>query len=218
MACRAVYKFLSAQATDESGYATSPVWSVVDGPWKLSAFSPTGTDTFVPNKSYSGSPKPRLSAVTFVPYTSDTTEFTALKAGSADVSEPLLGLPLGDLPQKPANSPVPSASLLPGYTLAPQYSFGINYYQPNFKSPAVGSLFKQLYFRQALEHVVDQQGIATAVFHGYAVPGTEAVPAFPPSSWIPAIQKENGGNGPYPFNVAAAKSLLTATAGWWSAG
>jgi peptide/nickel transport system substrate-binding protein len=212
-ACKAVYKFLAAQAADESSYASSPIWGVVDGPWRLSAFSATGTDTFVPNKSYSGSPKPKLSAVAFVPYTSDTTEFTALKSGSLDVSEPTTGLPLGDMPQKPAGSPVPSAGLLPGYTLAPQYNFAINYYQPNFKSPAVGSLFSQLYFRQALEHLVDQQGIAKAVFHGYAVPGTGSVPALPPSSWIPATQTENGGNGPYPFNVAAAKSLMTGH-GW----
>jgi hypothetical protein len=54
---------------------------------------------------------------------------------------------------------------------------------------------------------------AKAVFHGYAVPGTGTVPAYPPSKWIPAIQKENGGNGPYPFSVATAKSPLTSH-GW----
>lgn len=216
-ACEAVYKFLAAQVKATSSYATSPLWSVVDGPWKLSVFNSTGADTFVPNKSYSGSPKPRLSAVSFVPYTNDTTEFTAMKGGSLDVSEPLTGLPLGDLPQKPAGSPVPPASLLPGYKLAPQYTFAINYYQPNFKNPAVGSLFGQLYFRQALAHLLDQQGIARAVFHGYAVPGTGAVPAFPPSAWVPAAQKANGGAGLYPFSVAAAKSIM-ASHGWVMAG
>ena len=37
-------------------YATSPLWSVVDGPWKLSHFSTTGNVTMVANKAYSGSP------------------------------------------------------------------------------------------------------------------------------------------------------------------
>jgi hypothetical protein len=37
----------------------------------------TGRGTFVPNASYSGSPKQKLSALTFVPYTSPTAEYTA---------------------------------------------------------------------------------------------------------------------------------------------
>ena len=211
--CKAVYKFLSAQAKNESSYAGSRIWGVVDGPWKLSAFSSTGHDTFAPNTRYSGNPKPKLYSVKFVPYTSPTAEFTALKSQSVDMSEPLIGLPEGDLPPKPANSAVPSSSLLAGYTLKPQYAFAINYYQPNFKNPATGPMFAQLYFRQALEHLIDQRGIARAVFHGYAVPGSGTVPAYPPNKWIPAVQKENGGNGPYPFSVAAARSLMTSH-GW----
>jgi peptide/nickel transport system substrate-binding protein len=211
--CAAVYNYLSAQAKNEAGYTTSPLWAVVDGPWKLSSFSPTGNDTLVANKSYSGSPKPKLSAVQIVSFTSPTAEFTALKSGSVDVSEPTIGLPEADLPQKPANSAVPPASLLPGYTFMPQYLFQINYYQPNFKNPTVGPMFSQLYFRQALQELIDQQGISTAVFHGYAVPGTGTVPAYPPSAWIPAIQNENGGDGPYPFSVSGATALLTSH-GW----
>src|SRR5580693_6329822 len=37
--CAAVFNFLSAQAKDATSYATSPVWGVVDGPWKLSSYS-----------------------------------------------------------------------------------------------------------------------------------------------------------------------------------
>ena len=33
--CKAVYTFLTAQAKQSSTYATSPLWSVVNGPWKL---------------------------------------------------------------------------------------------------------------------------------------------------------------------------------------
>ena len=43
--CKAVYTFLTAQAKNASTYATSPLWSVVDGPWKLSSFSTTGNVT-----------------------------------------------------------------------------------------------------------------------------------------------------------------------------
>ncbi len=82
--CKAVYSFLSAQAKIASTYATSPLWSVVDGPWKLSSFNTNGNVTIVPNKAYSGSPKPKLSAVKFLPYTADSAEYTALKTGELE--------------------------------------------------------------------------------------------------------------------------------------
>ncbi len=216
--CKAVFNFLNAQAKDTSSYASSPIWSVVDGPWKLSAFSSSGNDTLVPNPKYSGSPKPQLSALQYVPYTSDTTAFTALKSGSLDFSLLGLGIPPSDLTPKPANSALPATNPLgSGYTLKPMYVFGITYYQINFKNPTLGPAFKQLYFRQALQLLLDQKGIATAVLHGYAVPGTGAVPPYPSSQWIPPVQNSNGGAGPYPFNVAKATSLLTSH-GWKNVG
>ena len=44
-----VYDYLNTQATDVASYASSPLWSVVDGPWKLQSFTTTGEVTFVPN-------------------------------------------------------------------------------------------------------------------------------------------------------------------------
>src|SRR5215831_11675966 len=54
--CAAVNAFLTAQSKQAATYATSPLWSVVDGPWKLTSFSTTGNVTMVPNTKYSGSP------------------------------------------------------------------------------------------------------------------------------------------------------------------
>ena len=99
--CKKVYTFLTAQSKQAATYASSKLWSVVDGPWKLSAFSTTGNVTMVPNKAYSGSPKPELSAVKFVPFTDDATEYTALKTGQLDVGN----IPSQDLPPKSASSP-----------------------------------------------------------------------------------------------------------------
>ncbi len=59
--CKAVYAFLAGQAKNTATYVSSPIWSVVDGPWRLSSFSSDGDDTFVPNSRYSGSPKPTIS-------------------------------------------------------------------------------------------------------------------------------------------------------------
>src|ERR1700733_12813040 len=60
--CAAVFNYLNTQSKDLSTYATSPIWSVVEGPWKLSSFNADGHLSFVPNKSYSGPVKPKLSA------------------------------------------------------------------------------------------------------------------------------------------------------------
>jgi len=212
--CKAVYTFLTAQSKIASTYATSPLWSVVDGPWKLSSFSTAGQVTMVPNKSYSGAPKPKVAAVKFVPYTSDTAEYTALKTGQIDVGY----IPTQDLPQKPANSWVPATNPLgSSYYLEPFLDYGIQYSQPNFNNPQVGYLVRQLYIRQAMQYAEDQPGISKAIWRGYAAPDAGAVPTVPANQFEPAIEKENGGQGPYPYDPAKAKSLLTSH-GWSEVG
>jgi peptide/nickel transport system substrate-binding protein len=212
--CKAVYTFLTAQSKIASTYATSPLWSVVDGPWKLSSFNTDGNVTIVPNKDYSGSPKPKLSAIKFVPFTSDAAEYTALKTGSVDIGY----IPTADLPQKPANSYLPSVNPLgSSYNLEPFLDYGIQYSQPNFNNPQVGYLVRQLYIRQAMQYAEDQPGISKEIWRGYATPDAGPVPTVPSNQFEPAIEKENGGQGPYPFDPAKAKSLLTSH-GWSEVG
>jgi len=209
--CKKVYEFLTAQSKQAKTYATSKLWSVVNGPWKLSSYSTTGNVTMVPNKAYSGSPKPQIDAIKFLPYTDDATEYTALKTGQIDVGY----IPSADLPPKAANSAVPATNPLgSGYNLQPFYSFGIYYAQPNFNNPQVGFMIRQLYMRQALQSVFDQPGIDKAIFRGYAVPNSGPAPNLPPGNqWQPAAQRLNNSQGPYPFSISKAKSLLTSH-GW----
>jgi peptide/nickel transport system substrate-binding protein len=212
--CVAVYNFLAGQAKAAATYATNPVWGVSDGPWKLSAFNTNGNVTFVPNPRYSGSPKPTLSAFKYVPFTSDSAEYTALRTGQVDVGY----IPSQDLPQKPLSLVLPTTSPLGGnYTLEPDYSDMISYFQPNFNNPTMGAVFKQLYIREALQETVDQNGIDEAIWRGYAYPTSGPIPNQPPSQWIPAVQHNNGGQGPYAFNIANAKALL-ASHGWSAVG
>ncbi|MGA8455923.1 MAG: ABC transporter substrate-binding protein [Streptosporangiaceae bacterium] len=212
--CKAVYTFLTAQSKIASTYATSPLWSVVDGPWKLSSFNTNGNVTIVPNKAYSGSPKPRLSAVKFLPYTADSAEYTALKTGELDVGY----IPTQDVGQKPANSWLPATNPLgSSYYLEPFFSYGIEYAQPNFNNPQVGYLVRQLYIRQAMQSAENQPGISTAIWRGYATPVSGPVPTVPTNEFLPAIQKENNGQGPYPYDPAKAKALLTSH-GWSEVG
>jgi peptide/nickel transport system substrate-binding protein len=212
--CKAVYTFLTAQSKISSTYATSPLWAVVDGPWKLSSFNTNGNVTVVPNKDYSGSPKPQLSAVKFEPFTADSAEYTALKTGDLDVGY----IPTQDLAQKPTSSPLPTSNPLgSAYYLEPFFSYGIEYAQPNFNNPQVGYLVRQLYIRQAMQYAEDQPGISKEIWRGYATPVSGPVPTVPSNPFVPAIQKENGGQGPYPFDPSKAKALLTSH-GWSEVG
>src|SRR5215831_3306511 len=213
--CKAVNTFLTAQSKQAGTYATSPLWKVVDGPLKLSSFSTTGNVTMVPNTKYSGSPKPKLSAIKFVPFTADSAVYTALKTGQVDIGR----IPSEDLPPKPANASVPATNPLgSGYNLQPLSPFGISYAEPNFNNPAVGFMVRQLYIRQALQEVFDQPGIIKAIWRGYALPGSGPAPNTPPGNqWIPNIQTQNNGQGPYPFSIAKAKAALTSH-GWSEVG
>jgi peptide/nickel transport system substrate-binding protein len=168
----------------------------------------------VPNPAYSGSPKPTLSAIKLVPFTDDTAEYTALKTGSVDVGY----IPSADLPPKSAGSPIPTTNPLgSGYTLQPFYNYGIEYAQPNFNNPTVGFMVRQLYIRQALQSIVDQPGISKSIFRGYATPTTGPAPTGVANPYVPPAQTANGGQGPYPFSISKAKSLLTSH-GWAESG
>jgi peptide/nickel transport system substrate-binding protein len=215
--CDAVFNFLTAQAKDDKTYATNPIWGVVDGPWKLSSFSTNASGpvtSFVPNTAYSGSPKPQLAKFTYYAYPDYPTEYAAIKTGELDYGY----VPPQDLAPVSGSETLPSTNPLGnGYTLSAAYSFGIQYYLMNFNNPTVGPAFKQLYVRQALQELIDQQGMISSVDRGYGYPTSGGVPTPSGDQWIPAVQDLNGGQGPYPFSVANATSLLTSH-GWKEVG
>lgn len=206
--CKAVYDFLVSQAKDLKSYATSKIWGVVDGPWKLKSFDAAGNYSVVPNPTYSGSPKPRLDEVKFLPFTTDSAEYNVLKAGgTVDIGY----VPSQDLTQKPSGSDVPSSNPLgAGYYLKPGFGWQFNYYTPNFNNPTLGPAFKQLYVRQALALTLDQPLVVEKAFKGYGYPNFNPVPLRPDSQWLSPAAKQGT---PYPFDPDKAKSLLTGH-GW----
>jgi peptide/nickel transport system substrate-binding protein len=215
--CAAVYAFLSAQAKNAKTYATNPIWGVVDGPWKLSSFSSAAAGpvtSFAANTAYSGSPKPQLAGLTYYAYTDDAAEYAALKAGRLDVGY----VPYRDLAPVSGNQTLPSVNPLGGaFNLGTAYGFGIEYVPINFNNPQLGPAFKQLYVRQALQELVDQEGMVRTIARGYGYPTSGAVPSQPADPWTPAIQNSNGGQGPYSFSIANATSLLVSH-GWQNVG
>jgi peptide/nickel transport system substrate-binding protein len=209
--CTAVYNYLNTQAKNLGGYVSSPLWRVVDGPWQLSAFNADGHVTMVPNKSYSGPVKPSLSAFELVPFTTEAAEYDVLRAAGSGQQKIDVGyIPTVDTPPKPAGAAT-GANPVPGYTLTPWYTWGISYYVVNLHSTTGnGPINRQLYFRQALAQLLNQQALISGPLRGYGVPTVGPVGNTPVTSFLSAAGKAGP---PYTYNPAAAKSLL-ASHGW----
>ena len=196
-----IFNFLTAQNKSLSTYATNPLWQVVDGPYKLSAYNTTtGGFTMVPNTTYGGPHVTPMSTFQGVPFTSNTAEFNAIKAGSIDVAY----VDFNDVPQ------LPEVQRL-GYNYFGMPDFGMNFGNYNFKDTTgdFNNIIAQLYIRQALAHLVDHQGWITAFMHGAGAPAYGPIPAYPQSPYLPA----NAATNPYPFSVSTAVSLLKSH-GW----
>ena len=96
--CAAVWSYLTGQASHSDTYASNPLWQIVDGPWRLSAFNADGHVTFVPNQSYSGPVKPKLAAFQELPFTTDAAEYDVLRSPSSSSKIDVGYLPTQDAP------------------------------------------------------------------------------------------------------------------------
>jgi peptide/nickel transport system substrate-binding protein len=208
--CAAVYKYLDAQSRNLNGYVSSPLWSVVDGPWKLTSFNASGYVAMVPNKSYSGTDKPHLAQFEELPFTTDAAEYNVIRSPSSSSKIDVGYIVPEDLPAKPAGAAV-GGNPLSGYTLAPWNDWGISYYVTNFQD-SIGdhaAIFKQLYFRQVLAYLQNGQSVVQGPLKGYGSLTTGPVASSPKTSWLSPQQ----GSEAFPYNPAKAKSLLTSH-GW----
>lgn len=194
-----VYNFLNTQSGILATYATSPLWSVVDGPFKLKSFTTQGKAVFVPNRTYSGAVKPKISQFVELPFTSESSEFNVLRAGG-QINYGYI--PVSDVAQKGFVSSK-------GYNFEPWQLFGFTYYVENFNNPTLGAVYKQLYFRQAFQHLVDQKAWIQHFLHGYAVPSYGPIPTVPANSFADKTSRSNL----FPYSIATAKKLLTSH-GW----
>jgi peptide/nickel transport system substrate-binding protein len=212
--CAAVYSYLDSQSKALTTWTSSPIWSIVDGPWRLSSFNSDGNSTFVPNKDYSGPVKAKLAQFQEVPFTTESSEYNVLQAGSAGGNQIDVGyLPTTDAPPKPANTGPTATGTNPvnGYTLAPLYAWGINYFPLNYQSTTGnGPILKQLYFRQALQYVMNQAAVIAGPLKGYGVPTVGPVGSVPVTTFLSTQGKAGD---PWPYNPTKAKELLTSH-GW----
>ena len=205
----AVYKFLDGESTKLGSWDRSPLWKVVDGPFKLQSFTSGGEVTLIANRYYSGSPKPTISKLVELPFTSDAASLRALESGPNKITV--------------ANVPAEYAGAIPaliaeGYELNKAATYSFFFFSLNFHSSAKTSpggepvryIFSQAYFRQAFQHLVDQQGWITAFFSGSANPTCGPIPLSPPSPLLNATKLSTRSCD---FSVATAGQLLRAN-GW----
>lgn len=196
---QAVYSFLAAQASDLATYATNPLWQVVDGPFRLQSYiAANGYTVFVPNVHYSGAPKATIAKLIELPFTSDAAEFTAVLSGKVDY---------GYVPA--TDTPTEGTLRAKGYRIATWPIWGIAYAMYNFTNPTAGALFKQLYFRQALQHLVNQPEYIKDFWAGTAIPTYGPVPLSPTTPYLTHYEASN----PYPYSLADATRLLV-NHGW----
>jgi peptide/nickel transport system substrate-binding protein len=196
-----IFNYLTAQAKSVNTYATNPLWQTVYGPYKLTSFNATtGAFSFAPNPTYSGPHANPQSKFVGVPFTSNAAQFNAIKSGSVDVA----AVPPEDAPQISTLKGI-------GYNYYGTPAFGDYFVSYNFldKTGNFDKIVAQLYFRQAMQHLEDQQGQIKAYLNGNGVPGYTTISQYPPTPFYPSNAKTN----PYPFSVSTAVSVLKAH-GW----
>lgn len=194
-----VFHFLYSQSETVSTYSTNPLWKVVDGPWVIDTYNPTTFETELSaNRSYSGPEKPHLAHYAIEVFQSATAEVAALRSGSIDYGY----LPFSDYRLE-------SYFSSHGYTVSPWAPDFTQWAELGYTSPTYGPLVRQLYIRQALQHLVDEPVYLKQALHGFGQLTYGPVPDIPHSPYVTKDDRTD----PDPYSVAAARRLLAAH-GW----
>lgn len=214
-----VYDYLAAQNgewTEETNenrakWADSPVWSVVNGPWRLKSYTMAGTVTLVPNEHYSGPGRAYLDEFRQVPIDHDKQMYRLLQTGPDAPGAVQIGyLPAGLLNEPDGLPGGPGGQIADGYKLLPLNACCIRLMLINFENPtAAGRLLRRAYIRQALQLCLDQQTVIRDILRGHGYPVYGPIPAVPDDSYVSPVQRSD----PLSFDIERARSLLTAH-GW----
>jgi peptide/nickel transport system substrate-binding protein len=198
---KAIYDNLNTQGTNISDFSTSPLWKVVDGPFKLQSFdNSTSSYVLAPNKSYGLSPKPNFTFDSNT-YTSSTALLNAMKTGQVEIGNIDPGTQLPQIPTLQHD----------GFSVygGPGWGWFGGFF--NFKD-ATGHFNKivaQPYMRGVFAQLTDQSAIAAHVYHGWAVPAYGPVAEAPTSPFVP----KNVTKPTWAFSPSQAVATLKAH-GW----
>lgn len=188
-------KYLGKNATDPNFVINSPQ----DGAFKLTAATDKQQWTLVPNPDFAGH-KSTLNKLVFVYEASSNAELAAVQSGSVNLGY----LPFSQITTEKA------ALQSKGFQIVglPDYGYFDTTLNMN-KGSKLGSVFSQLYVRQALEMGIDENTIDKQIGHGYEAPQYGPIPAQPATKFLdPSL------NSPiYPYNPSKGKALLEQN-GW----
>ena len=179
--CKAVYTFLSKQSGYDpsnpkaannslSTYATNP--DLAGGGRTVEAVQVRclGQRDLRAQSHLLGTDQADVKKFVELPFTSDSAEFNALVGGKVTWATSHPGHH-----QAATNNALkagPNNPRLSNFTLGPLYGWAINYFPYNFNSTGdngnAGPIFKQLYFRQAVQYLVDQPLYNKKIFKGYS--------------------------------------------------
>ncbi len=213
--CQAVYNYLTSPSVGAGNpvkWGSSPIWSVVDGPWQVTSATAQNQVTMRYNTRYSG-PAAADHVSTFVleAFTTEQAEYNQLEdPGNNPVSVGYL--PTVDAPIPAAGEQVGSNPVsLTNYKLTVIYPWMLSYYPYNWRNPTVGPIFDQLYFRQAFQMLQDQEGVVSGPMHGYGKVTIGPVTDYPVTSYLSHSLEMQGDL--YTLNPSKAAALLRKN-GW----
>jgi len=177
---------------------------------KVSAFNSDGEATFVPNPDWSGTPKPSIAKLIELPYTSEAAIYNSIRSGGPSQ------ITIANVPSQYA--PQLSSLAAEGYQVNKAASYSFNYFPINLNSNAPTSpggqpirfIFRQTYFRNALQHLIDQPGWIKAFLYNTANLTCGPIPLAPPS---PLVDTSAISFSPCAFSPSTASQLLTSH-GW----
>ncbi len=193
-------------AANLDAYDSSPIWSIVDGPFKLKSFNPTGDIVFGPNTAYSGAQKDGFATFTLKAEDSESTEINQLEAGQLDTGY-VLPADVTTAPKAGAAG-TNKLSQLSGYTVRTGGSWAFYYAYYNFNSASSGThLPNSLPVRQALQYGEDQATLIKALYNGYGTPGYGPIPTLPANVFSKGLVNH------YAYSLSKGLSTLKA-AGW----
>jgi len=70
-----------------------------------------------------------------------------------------------------------------------------------------GAIFNQLYFREAFQDLVDQEGVINGPLHGYGKPTAGPVTLYPATNYL-SQHVATAGDAPWTLNIQKAETLL----------
>jgi peptide/nickel transport system substrate-binding protein len=197
-----VFTFLYGQSEKLSTYSSNPLWKVVDGPYTVTSYdSVSGRTELSANPAYDGPDPSRLAHVVLLEFQSAAAEVDALRSGQIDYGY----IPYSDYP-------LVGYFKSHGFTFAP---WGPDYEESaelGWTSPTYGPLIRQLYIRQALQHLVNEPLYLKTTLDNIGQLTYGPVPNIPGSPYVSPAERSD----PYPFSVSSARTLLTAHG--WKAG